>query len=59
MARFRDSIAHFDQEKQVIVSRGGSFIDQLRAADALKWELSLSLGIDPFTSGQIQLQFVD
>jgi HAD superfamily hydrolase (TIGR01450 family) len=59
MARFRDSIAHFDQEKQVIVSRGGSFIDQLRAADALKWELSLSLGIDPFISGQIQLQFVD
>jgi HAD superfamily hydrolase (TIGR01450 family) len=58
VTRVRDSIAHFDQEGQVVVSRGGSFIDQLRAADALKWELSRSLGIDPFVSGQIQLQLV-
>jgi HAD superfamily hydrolase (TIGR01450 family) len=59
VARFRDSIAHFDQENQVVTSKGGQFIDQLRAADALKWELSLSLGTDPFASGQIQLQLVN
>ena len=55
-ARFGESQAVYVAKEQAIISKGGSLINQIRAADALKWELAKRLGTDIFSSGGIELR---
>lgn len=43
-------------EDHAVSVSGGSAIDQLRAADALKWEMVSHTGLEPFISGEIALK---
>jgi glycerol 3-phosphatase-2 len=50
-----DARAFFDADGIRVTASGGTFINRLRAADALKWELVPSVGLSKFTSGEIAL----
>lgn len=48
--------AIFHAESQRVTTSGGNFINRLRAADAVKWELQDSIGIESFVNGSIVLE---
>lgn len=56
LSRCNSSQAVFQPNAAQVVTSGGTVIDQLRAADALKWKLVSSLGIKQFAHGEISLE---
>lgn len=50
-----DARAIFDADSIRVIASGGTFINRLRAADALKWEFLPSVGFSQFASGDIGL----
>ena len=48
--------AIFNAESQRVTTSGGTFINRLRAADAVKWELLDSIDLDRFANGSIVLE---
>ncbi len=55
MSRCNGAQAVFHPDSLRVAVSGGSLIDQLRAADALKWDLVDSFGIQRFADGEIAL----
>lgn len=56
-ATCNSAVAHWVGEG--VRARGGTRIDQLRAADALKWERVKESGIEPFVAGKFILHLTD
>lgn len=50
------SSAHFDAQRNVVIASGGEFIESLRAAEEMKWNLATSRGIESFALGDIGLR---
>lgn len=56
-ARCAAAVAHWVGDQ--VQADGGSRIDQLRAADALKWQRACKTGIEPFVDGRFTLKLGD